>query len=72
MTEFEQCMLMTLREIKSHLGDIAANSSEIARELHEMNEYTGKEVDYSDDIHHDLEKIADSLARIYQIQDERL
>lgn len=72
MNEFEQCMLMTLKEIKSHLSDIAANSGNIAKELKLMNEYTGEEVDYSDDIHLDLKSIATSLDRIYQIQDQRL
>lgn len=72
MTEFETCMLMTLREIKSHLGDIANSSSIIAKELKQMNEYTGDDTDWSYDIHSDLKNISDSLARIYQIQDERL
>lgn len=72
MTEFETCLLMTLKDIKSQLSDIATGSHAIAKQLKEMNEYTGEQVDWSYDIHRDLEKMSDSLARIYQIQDERL
>jgi len=71
MNEFETGLLYELRAIKSHLADIAYNGSCIAKELHEMNEYTGMHVDYSDDIHADLESIADTLAKMYTIQDER-
>jgi hypothetical protein len=70
MTEFEQCMLKTLKDITSKLSDISGGLQYISNHLATLN--TNHDNDWTYNIHTDLEKISDSLARIYTIQDERL
>ena len=72
MTEFEQCILLTLKDIKSELQSVSDNCYAIAKELKIANEREHEECHWDYDIHKDLEKISDSLARIYTVQAERL
>lgn len=68
MTEFEQCMLMTLKEIKSQLSDIAGGLQYVGNELAQLNE--NHDVDWTHDIHNDLTEISDSLSKMYTIMDQ--
>lgn len=70
MNEFEQCLLMTLKDIKSQLNGINDGLYSISNQLKQLNE--SYEEDWTYNIHTDLQKIGDSLEKIYQIQDERL
>jgi len=70
MTEYEQCMLITLKDIKSQLNDISGGLQYIGNQLSVLNQ--NHDCDWNYNIHTDLAKIGDSLARIYTIQDERL
>ena len=70
MTEYEQCMLKILKDITSQLNDISGGLQYIGNHLATLNQ--NYDMDWGVNIHRDLEKISDSLARIYTIQDERL
>ena len=70
MTEFEQCLLMTLKDIKSQLNDISGGLYMIGNQLAKLNDTHDNDWTYN--MHTDLEKISDSLARIYEVQDARL
>lgn len=70
MTEYEQCMLKILKDITSQLNDISGGLQYIGNHLATLNQ--NYDMDWTYNIHTDLEKISDSLARIYTIQDERL
>lgn len=70
MTEYEQCMLKILKDITSQLNDISGGLEYIGNHLATLNQ--NHDMDWGVNIHTDLEKISDSLARIYTIQDERL
>lgn len=71
MTEFEQCMLMTMKEIKSHLSDIASNTGTIAKEFKYMNEINDNTTDPGI-ISYQLEKINKTLNLVKEIALEKL
>ena len=65
MTEFEQCMVMTLKDIKSQLSGINDGLYSISNQLKTFNE--NHEVDWTYDIHKDLEGVNKSLELIHDI-----
>ena len=63
---------LTLKDIKNQLSEVASGTFDIANQLKRANDREYEECHWDYDIHKDLEKISDSLARIYTVQDERL
>jgi hypothetical protein len=72
MTEYEQCMLMVLKDIKSQLNNVSDGLYSISKELKQMNEYKGEEIDWGYDMHKDLEKINDTFGKMYSLMDQRV
>jgi len=69
MTEFETCMLMTMKDIKSQLGDISSSLQFVGTQLKELNE--NHETDWTYNMHRDLDRVGDILEKIYTIAIER-
>jgi len=59
-----------LKNISSHMGDIAHNTSRIAKTLETYED--NHTFDYTSDIYSSLGQIDETLRRIYSVQDERL
>ena len=68
MTEFEQCLLMTLKDIKGQLNGISDGLYFIGKHLSTMND--NHDNDWTDTMHNDLEKINDTLVKICDVQAE--
>lgn len=65
MTEYEQCMLMALKDIKSQLSGINDGLYAISAQLKTFNE--NHDNDWTYDIHKDLEGVNQSLEFIHDI-----
>jgi hypothetical protein len=70
MTEFEQCMLMALKDIKSQLGGINDGLYSITKELKELNEREDNMVDPGM-VAYEIEKLNNTLTLIKEIALER-
>lgn len=72
MTEFEQCLLMTLKDIKNELSSISDGLYSIKKELAASNERENLESHWDYEIHRDLDKIGTTLQAFCEAQSERL
>jgi len=70
MTEYEQCMLMMLKEIKSQLSGINDGLYSVSTQLKTLNE--NHDSDWTYNIHKDLQDMNEVLIKFYSLADERV
>lgn len=71
MTEYEQCMLMMLKEIKSQLSGINDGLYSITKELKEFNEREDNMVDPGM-VAYEIDKLNKTLISIKEMASERV